>query len=183
MKPARLKRVISREQIARRIRELGREIGRSLSPDERPVAVVVLQGAFVFAADLLRRIPPEAGLEIAFLRCDSYGAGTKSKGQVVLMQDLDARLDLHGRTVLLIDDILDTGLTMRHLVEHLKSRGAERIRVCVLLRRKRQKRAPVPKVSAEFVGFDVGPGFLVGYGLDHAGRYRNLPDLAVLKES
>jgi len=175
-----LKRVISRETIARRVRALGRKIARAIAPDERPLAVVVLQGAFVFAADLLRHLPDELGIEVGFLRCDSYGAGTRSKGRVVLLQDLDARLDLRGRTILLIDDILDSGLTLSYLVSHLKARGAERIRICVLLRRKRRMRAPVPAVQADFVGFDVDTGFYVGYGLDCASRHRNLPDLAVL---
>jgi hypoxanthine phosphoribosyltransferase len=178
----RLKKVISSQKIARRVRALGREIGQSLSPDERPLAVVVLQGAFVFAADLLRHIPDEVGLEVGFLRCDSYGAGTRSKGRVMLLQDLDSELDLRGRTILLIDDILDSGLTLGFLVAHLKARGAERIRVCVLLRRKQRKRSPAPAVDADFAGFLVGDGFFVGYGLDHAGRHRNLPDLAVLVE-
>jgi hypoxanthine phosphoribosyltransferase len=149
----RLKKVISSQKIARRVRALGREIGQSLSPDERPLAVVVLQGAFVFAAD-----------------------------RVMLLQDLDSELDLRGRTILLIDDILDSGLTLGFLVAHLKARGAERIRVCVLLRRKQRKRSPAPAVDADFAGFLVGDGFFVGYGLDHAGRHRNLPDLAVLVE-
>jgi hypoxanthine phosphoribosyltransferase len=176
----RLKRVISREQIALRIRTMGREIGGALSPDDRPLAVVVLQGAFVFAADLLRQVPDELGVEVGFLRCDSYGSGMRSKGRVMLLQDLDSELDLRGRTILLIDDILDSGLTLGFLVAHLKARGAERVQICVLLRRKHRKGAPAPKVNAAFVGFHVGPGFFVGYGLDHAGRHRNLPDLAVL---
>lgn len=180
MNRSRLKRVISREKIARRIRALGREIGRSLSPGERPLAVVVLQGGFVFAADLLRYIPDEVGIEVGFLRCDSYGAGTTSKGRVVLLQDLDTTLDLRGRTILLIDDILDSGLTLGFLVQHLKARGVGRIRVCVLLRRKHRKNASPPAINADFAGFHVGDGFFVGYGLDHAGRHRNLPDLAVL---
>lgn len=176
-----MKKVISRERIRRRVRELGREIGRAVSPEERLVAVVVLQGAFVFAADLLRQLPAELGIEVGFLRCDSYGVGTKSKGRVVLLQDLDARLDLHGRTVLLIDDIMDTGLTIHYLVEHLRSRGAERIRICVLLQRKPGRKARARETGPEFVGFEVNEGFFVGYGLDHADRYRNLPDLSVLE--
>lgn len=176
----RLKTVIPASRIQRRVRALGRTIGRSISAVERPVAVVVLQGAFVFAADLLRHVPTERGLEIAFLRCDSYGAGTRSKGRVVLLQDLDADLDLRGRTVLLIDDILDSGLTLGFLVAHLKKRGAGRVRVCVLLRRRHRRGRARPSIQADFAGFHVGDGFFVGYGLDHAGRHRNLPDLAVL---
>jgi hypoxanthine phosphoribosyltransferase len=172
-----LRPVIARGRIARRVKVLGTEIARALSPDERPIAVVVLQGAFVFAADLLRQLPARLGLEVAFLRCESYGTGTRSKGRVMLLQDLDPSLDLHDRTVLLIDDILDTGLTLQFLVRHLKERGAGRVRVCVMLRR---RESPRRAVHAEFAGFDVGGEFFVGYGLDHAGRYRHLPDLAAL---
>jgi len=180
VKPIRLKQVFSRDEIKRRVAEMGREIGKALTPDERPLAVVVLQGAFVFAADLLRQLPEELGIEVGFLRCDSYGMGTKSSGRVVLLQDLDARLDLHDRTVLLIDDIMDTGLTLDYLVKHLESRGAGRIRTCVLLERKNPdgETTSAPK----FVGFKVGDGFFVGYGLDYGDRYRNLPDLSVLEE-
>jgi hypoxanthine phosphoribosyltransferase len=174
----RLRLVIPRVRIARRVAELGAEIARALSPRERPVAVVVLQGAFVFAADLLRHLPAALGLEIAFLRCESYGAQTRSKGRVMLLQDLDSSLDLRGRTVLLVDDILDTGLTLHFLARRLRSRGAARIRICALLRRRGGIR--YRSVKPEFVGFEVGPEFFVGYGLDLAGKYRHLPDLMAL---
>ena len=176
--PPRLRLVIPHARIARRVKELGAEIARALSPRERPVAVVVLQGAFVFAADLLRRLPVRLGLEIAFLRCESYGAETHSKGRVMLLQDLDPSLDLHGRTVLLVDDILDTGRTLHFLARRLRARGAARVRICVLLRRRMGPR--YRSVKPEFAGFDVGPEFLVGYGLDYADRYRRLPNLMAL---
>jgi hypoxanthine phosphoribosyltransferase len=176
--PDSLRVLIPRERLAKQVEVISAKIGRQLSPHERPVAVVVLQGAFVFAADLLRQLPARLGLEIGFLRCDSYGSGTRSKGRVVLLQDLDPALDLRGRTILLIDDILDTGLTLRYLVKHLKARGAGRVRICVLLRRRGAKRRQ--GIRADFCGFDIGPEFVVGYGLDHAGRHRNLPDLAAL---
>lgn len=176
--PAGVYPLIDREALARRVAAMGAEIGRGVQPSERPVAVVVLQGAFVFAADLIRHLSPKLGLEIGFLRCESYGSGTVSQGRVVLLQDLDATIDLRGRTVLLIDDILDTGLTLRYLIRHLKARGAGCVRVCVLLRRKGAKRRQ--GVKADFCGFDIGPDFVVGYGLDHAGRHRNLPDLAAV---
>jgi len=175
---AKLRRLIPSEKIQSRVQALGLQISTHLKRRERPVAVVVLHGAFVFAADLLRCIPARIGLEIAFLRCESYGHRTRSSGRVVLLQDLDPTLDLSGRTVLLIDDILDTGLTLRYLLRHLKARGASRILTCVLLRRKTHydKQA----ACADFSGFEVGPQFFVGYGLDYAGRHRNLPYLAAL---
>ena len=148
----------------------------------------MLQGAFIFGADLLRRFPQNYPIDVAFLRCQSYGAATYSSGHVLLMQDIEPSVDLRGRTVLLIDDILDSGLTTRFLLTHLAQRGARRVRLCVLLHRKAGAVAltngrdttaarPVP----DFAGFQVGPDFIVGYGLDYAGKYRHLPDLSVLK--
>ncbi len=177
--PSHLKKMISRTRIKARVEELGAEVSAQLKARDRPVAVVVLQGAFVFAADLLRRIPPRIGLEIAFLRCESYGNATKSKGNVMILQDLDAGIDLRNRTVLLIDDILDTGLTLETLAGHMRSRGARTLLTCVLLQRKERA---AKGLKADFVGFYTGSEFFVGYGLDHAGKHRNLPDLAALKK-
>jgi len=173
-------------EIRSRLERLAREIASKVKPSERPIAIVVLQGAFIFAADLLRKLPPAFGIEIAFLRCQSYGSGTRSSGRVLLLQDIDPEIDLRGRTVLLLDDILDTGLTMNFLVSHLKRRGAERVRVCVLLHRRRVARpaksgARKKRLKPEFAAFTIGPDFVVGYGLDYAGKYRHLPMLAAVK--
>ncbi|HEY3324811.1 MAG TPA: phosphoribosyltransferase family protein [Planctomycetota bacterium] len=170
--------LISARAIRRRLDELATAIPRRIRQRERPVAIVVLQGAFIFAADLLRRITPGYDIEVAFVRCQSYGNDSASSGKVVLTQDLDANVDLRGRTVLLIDDILDSGLTMKFLLEHLRRRGAKRVRVCVLLRRKGQPRDGRPK--ADFAGFDIGPEFVFGYGLDLRGSYRHLEDVWAL---
>jgi len=174
--PKTLKVFLGREQIARRMPELAREVAAALRKAERPIAVVVLQGAFIFAADLLRHLPPALALEVAFLRCQSYGAGKQSSGRVLLLQDLDAELDLRGRTVLLIDDIYDSGLTLSFLMEHLRKRGAGTVVPCVLVRR------AVPRAKAArrvLAGFEVGNEFMVGYGLDLKGCFRHLPDLVV----
>lgn len=171
--------LISSRRIERRLKGLAKEIQGAIPLRERPIAIVVLQGAFIFAADLLRRLRSDYPIEIAFLRCESYGPNTHSSGRVLLLQDIDPGLDLHGRTVLLIDDILDTGLTLRYLVAHLRKRGAARVRVCVLLQRNSAPKSL--RLKADFCGFDVGPEFVVGYGLDHDGRYRHLPYLAALK--
>ncbi|MCZ7647180.1 MAG: phosphoribosyltransferase family protein [Planctomycetota bacterium] len=176
--PAGYAPVLARETLQARVAELGAELARALKPRERPVAVVVLQGAFVFAADLLRHVPHSTGLEVAFLRCESYGAATRSRGRVLLLQDLDQALDLHGRTVVLVDDILDSGLTLKYLVRHLKARGAARVKVCVLLKR---KAGGARAVRADYVGFEIGPEFVAGYGMDHAGKFRHVPDLWAVK--
>ena len=177
--PRGLKAVLPQDRIERRLEELAGEIQRRVSARERPIAIVVLQGAFIFAADLLRRLSPGFKLDIAFLRCESYGAGTRSSGRVLLLQDIDHSVNLAGRTVLLVDDILDSGLTLRFLVGHLRQRGAGRIRICVLLKRKQPR--GTPRIRPDFCGFSVGPDFVVGYGLDYNGRYRHLPYLAALK--
>jgi hypoxanthine phosphoribosyltransferase len=138
------------------------------------VAVVVLQGAFIFAADLLRHLPPGLAFEVAFLRCQSYGSRKRSSGRVMLLQDLEPELELRGRTVLLIDDIYDSGLTMSFLMEHLRKRGARTVVPCVLVRRAVPRARSAPRVLA---GFEVGKEFVVGYGLDLNGKFRHLPDL------
>jgi hypoxanthine phosphoribosyltransferase len=177
--PRGLKPLISRTRIARRLPGLAREVHAAIRDEKRPIAIVVLQGAFIFAADLLRRLSPGFKIDIAFLRCESYGAGTRSSGRVLLLQDIDQSVNLGGRTVLLVDDILDSGLTLRFLAGHLRQRGAGRIRTCVLLKRKQPR--GTPRIRPDFCGFSVGPDFVVGYGLDYNGRYRHLPYLAALK--
>ena len=170
--------LISREKIAARLNDMATEICAATEASERPIAVVVLQGGFIFGADLLRCLPPDFPIDVTFVRCQSYGAGTVSSGKVILMQDIEADVDLHGRTAILIDDILDTGLTIRFLCDHLKKRGAAKVRTCVLLFR---SQATPPAILPDFFGFSAGKEFFVGYGLDFNGKYRHLPDLSALQ--
>ena len=154
--PLKLKRLISRARIQRRLGAMAREIARAIPARERPIAIIVLQGAFIFGADLLRRFPADYPLEIAFLRCNSYGRETYSSGHVLLMQDIEPSVDLRGRTVLLIDDILDSGLTTRFLLNHLGQRGAKRVKLCVLLHRKAGERGKADnRPEPHFSGFSV----------------------------
>ena len=174
-----LKRLITSRQISKRLNGMAREISRTVSLEEHPIAIIVLQGAFIFGADLLRRFPARYSIDVAFLRCQSYGSEMQSSGHVLLLQDLDPSIDLRGRTVLLVDDILDSGLTIRFLLAHLKRRGAKRVRLCVLLKRnERKQKRPDP----DFSGFSIGPEFVVGYGLDYNGKYRHLPDLYAVRD-
>lgn len=170
------KPLIDARRIARRTDELARQIAIEVPPEERPLAVVVLQGAFIFAADLLRKFPKGYPIDVAFLRCQSYGSQMVTSGRVMLLHDIDLDVDLRGRTVILIDDILDTGLTLEFLVDHLKRRGASRVVLCVLLTR----RGTRPKVKADFTGFKIGDQFVIGYGLDYDGKYRQLPYISFL---
>jgi len=160
------------EQIARRIRGLSREIERDFRGREM-VVVSLLNGTVMFLADLLRRL--SLPLRLDFLGVSSYGAGTES-GDLVYTKEL--RLDVRQRDVLLVDDILDTGKTLSRVIPKLRALKPRRIKVCVLLD-KRERR--VEKVSANYVGFVIPNVFVVGYGLDYAEKYRNLPFVGVLK--
>ena len=168
--------LIDRRRIAGRVDAMASEIEREYSGCRDAVLFVpVLDGALLFAADLIRRL--SLPLQLAGLAASSYpGAATTSTSQVELGL---FRVDVQGRRVLLLDDILDTGQTLATVKEALRQRGAIEVRSAVLLRKQRE--AP-PVVEADFVGFEVPDCFVIGYGLDHDGRYRELPDVRVLDQ-
>jgi hypoxanthine phosphoribosyltransferase len=160
------KELISAQTIARRVNELAREIDAALPPG--PLTVVgVLRGAFMFMADLVRGIPRQMTCD--FLGVRSYGDATVSSGVVEITSDLASPID--GRHVLLIEDIADTGLTLRYLQDLLRARQPASLHTCVLL----AKPTAAPSVKIDFVGFEAPNAFVVGYGLDAAQVYRNLP--------
>lgn len=163
--------VVSADEIARRVFELGLQITEDYA-ERPPLLVGVLKGAFVFLADLSRviRLP----LEMDFMAVGSYGAATKTSGVVRIVKDLD--LDLTGRHVIVIEDIVDSGLTLSYLRKSLLARGPESLSICTLLLKSGQQRA---SFDVEYVGFEIDPYFVVGYGLDVAERYRNLVDLRI----
>lgn len=164
--------VLSVEQIAGRVAELGAEISADYA-DRPPLLVGVLKGAFIFLADLARQI--QLPLELDFMAVSSYGKSTKTSGVVRILKDLD--IDLTGRHVLIVEDILDSGLTLSYLRNSLLARGPESLAVCSLLVKKPVQ--PRPDLEVAYVGFYIEPEFVVGYGLDVAERYRNLPDIRV----
>jgi hypoxanthine phosphoribosyltransferase len=164
--------LISDKQIARRVRALGREIERDFRGREM-VVVALLNGTAIFLGDLIRHL--SLPLRLDFIGVSSYGAGTES-GQLVFTKEL--RLDVRGRDVLLVDDILDTGKTISRVMEKLRQLRPRRIRTCVLLDKPSRR---VEKVKADHVGFVIPDCFVVGYGLDFAEKYRNLPFVGVLK--
>ncbi len=166
--------LISAEAIATRLRALGREIATQL-PQGTIHVVVVLRGAFVFAADLVRALPRE--IRCDFLAVRSYGSATETSGIVEITHDLG--LPIAGQHVLLVEDIVDTGLTLRHLLELLATRRPASVHVCTLLNKPSRRRTQVP---VDFVGFEVPDRFVVGYGLDYDQRYRNLPYVGVIEE-
>ena len=155
-----------------RVRELGAEITRDYA-DRPPLLIGVLKGAFMFMADLAREIA--LPVEMDFMAVSSYGIATKTSGIVRIVKDLDA--DLTGRHVLLVEDIVDSGLTLSYLRKGLLARGPASLEICALLLKRGQQRAGF-KVA--YVGFEIPAEFVVGYGLDVAERYRNLKDIRVL---
>jgi hypoxanthine phosphoribosyltransferase len=174
--PGRWRREIERmlitdEQIARRIRAMSRDIVKDFSGREM-VVVSLLNGTVMFLADLLRHVT--LPLRLDFMGVSSYGAGTES-GELVFTKEL--RLDVRGRDVLLVDDILDTGKTLTRVLARIRALKPRRVRTCVLLNKAARR---VEAVEADYVGFEIPDVFVVGYGLDFAERYRNLPFVGVL---
>jgi hypoxanthine phosphoribosyltransferase len=164
--------LIAEDQLARRIRSLAREVQRDFAGREL-VVVSLLSGTVLFLADLIRNL--SLPLRLDFMGVSSYGSGTES-GKLVFTKEL--RLSVKGRDVLLVDDILDTGKTMCRVLERLRALEPRRIKTCVLLNKAARR---VEKIEADYVGFDIPDYFVVGYGLDFAERYRNLPFVGVLR--
>lgn len=168
-----LKQVLfTEEQIHEKIAELCRRIEADYA-DEPPLLVGVLKGAVMVMADLSRELKLDAPQD--WMAVSSYGSGTKSSGVVRILKDLDA--DLTGRKVLIVEDIIDSGLTLSWLLGNLRSRGAESVEVCALLRK---PDAAKIEIDVRYLGFDIPDEFVVGYGLDYAERYRNLRGVGIL---
>lgn len=164
--------LISRTKLQARIDEIARQIREDFK-DEPLHLVGVLKGAVFFLSDLARRIPGE--LSFDFIAVSSYGKGTHTSGQVKLNKDLDASIE--GRTVILVEDILDTGMTLQYLQRIFQQRRPKHLRIAALLDKPERR---VAAVHADYVGFTIPNEFVVGYGLDYAERYRNLPYVGVL---
>lgn len=167
--------LITEERIADRVVELGEQISRDYAGKEL-LLVGMLKGAFVFLADLSRRIT--VSLTIEFVSISSYGSSTVTSGSVKIEKGIDGRFD--GKHVLLVEDIVDTGYTLRmsRIAEDLLDRGAESVRVCTLLDKPCRRRVDL---VPDYVGFEISDRFVIGYGLDFDGKYRNLPFVGVLE--
>jgi hypoxanthine phosphoribosyltransferase len=161
------------DAIQKRVRELGAAITRDYQ-GRSPHLIAILKGASIFHADLIRSI--ELPVSCDFIAVASYGALTKSSGEVRILKDLDESLE--GKDVLLVEDILDTGLTLNYLLQNLQSRGPQSVKVVVLLNKPSRRQI---EVSADYVGFEIPDYFVVGYGLDYNQRYRNLPCISTLR--
>ena len=166
--------LVSTEDLERRVRELGEEISRDYSGRDL-LLIGVLKGAVPFLADLMRELTIDC--EVDFMAVSSYGSATDSSGVVRILKDLDAAIE--GRDVLVVEDIIDSGLTLHYLMKNLKARDPASLEVCALLTKPERRRVEMP---IRYVGFEIPNRFAIGYGLDHAQRYRNLRYVAVLKE-
>jgi hypoxanthine phosphoribosyltransferase len=166
--------LVSADDLERRVGELGAEINRDYAGRDL-VMIGVLKGAVLFLADLLRGL--EVPCEIDFMAVSSYGSSTDSSGVVRILKDLDASIE--GRDVLLVEDIVDSGLTLNYLLKNLGARNPRSLEVCALLTKPERRRVDLP---IRYVGFEIPNRFAIGYGLDHRQRYRNLRFVAALQE-
>src|SRR5256714_10068179 len=169
-----LEMLITTEAIQNRIRELGADIARDYA-GRNPLLIGVLKGACTFLSDLMRAIDMPVAIE--FMAISSYGSAMRTSGEVRIVKDLDVPIE--GRDILVVEDIVDTGLTLSYLMANLVSRGATSVKLVALLdKHERRER----EVAIDYVGFPIPDAFVVGYGLDFAERYRNLPFIAVVKD-
>ena len=164
--------LFTEEQIRARIKALAAQIDADYPKGEPLHFVAVLKGAFVFLSDLARSMPRPVTLD--FIAVSSYGAATKSSGQVRLLKDLD--IPLEGRHVIIVEDIVDTGLTLSYLLEILRARNPLSLKTACLLSKPSRRQIDVP---VEYIGFEIEDKFVVGYGLDHAGNFRHLPFIGI----
>lgn len=165
--------LISEEEIAKRVKELGKQLTEDYAGKDLMV-VGILKGCMLYLSDLVRAI--DLPLTMDFMVVSSYGTSTKSSGVVRILKDLEREIE--GKDILIVEDIVDTGLTLSYLIENLKTRNPKSVKVCSLLDKPERRKA---HVDIEYVGFQIPDEFVVGYGLDYAEVYRNLPFVCVLK--
>lgn len=166
--------LLAKEQIAERVEELGIRISKDYL-DDPPIMVSVLKGGFIFLADLVRTI--SIPIEIDFMEVSSYGDGIVSSGVVRILEDLS--LNIEDRHILIVEDIIDTGHTLHYIIDNLKTRHPKSIKICTLLDRRGRREVEIP---LDYVGFVVPDKFVIGYGLDLAQKYRNLPYIGIIEE-
>lgn len=166
--------LITKEQIDSKLEELGKKITRDYKGKDNILLVGVLKGAVVFMADLIRYI--DLPLQVDFMAVSSYGASTESSGVVRILKDLEENLE--GKNLLIVEDIIDSGLTLSYLYNILKSRNPASIKICALLDKPERRKVDI---KVDYLGFEIPDYFVVGYGLDYDEKYRNLPYICVLK--
>lgn len=166
--------LVSEEQLQKKITEMGKAISKDYK-GKNLMLIGVLKGAFMFMGDLTKNI--DIPLTLDFMAVSSYGSSTESSGVVRILKDLDYSIE--GKDIVIIEDIIDTGLTLSYLVKNLKSRGANSVKICTLLDKPERR---LVDVDIQYKGFDIPDEFVVGYGIDFAESYRNLPYVCILKE-
>ena len=167
--------LFSKDQLAMRIKEMATELDKDYA-GKKPLMVAILKGSVMFFTDLIREM--SLPLEIDFMSISSYGNGVKSSGEVKMIKDLDNKIE--GKDVIIVEDIVDSGYTMRYLKHLLEARNPASIKICALLDKPSRRETDV---KVDYKGFEVGNEFVVGYGLDYAGLYRNIPFIGILKRS
>lgn len=168
-----IEKLLPEDKIQARVRELGHEITRDYA-GRNPLVVGVLKGAYVFISDLMRSIDLPIGIE--FMAISSYGLEQRSSGEVKIIKDLDVAIE--GRDIIVVEDIVDTGITLSYLLANLQQRGAASVKLAAFLDKPERRQRPV---TIDYLGFTIPDAFVVGYGLDFAERYRNLPFVGILK--
>ncbi len=163
----------SEERIQQKVNELGNTVTKDLAGKDA-IVIGVLKGANVFLSDLIRKI--DTPIIVDFIAVSSYGVSTESSGIVKIIKDLD--FSIEDKDILIVEDIIDTGLTLKYLLENLKSRNPKSIRICTLLDKPERRQVDI---KVDYVGFEIPDEFIVGYGIDYAEKYRNLPFIASLK--
>ena len=166
--------LVQPDRLRRRVQELGEEISADYE-GRNPLLIGVLKGAIFFLSDLMREI--SCPCEVDFMAISSYGSSTASSGVVRILKDLDAPIE--GRHVLIVEDIVDSGLTLQYLMRNLGARGPASLEVCALLTKPERRKV---ELAPRYLGFEIPDRFVIGYGLDHAERYRNLPYVAALEQ-
>ena len=167
--------LISREELNRRVCEMAKTLDEDYK-GKRPLMVAILKGSVMFFTDLIREM--KIDLEIDFMAISSYGNGVKSSGEVKMIKDLDGKIE--GKDVIIVEDIVDSGYTMKYLKNLLEARKPSSIKICALLDKPSRRETDV---QVDYKGFEVGNEFVVGYGLDYASYYRNIPFIGILKRS
>src|SRR5438105_8245871 len=166
--------LISKSQIEQRVAEMGRQITEDFRGTDM-IACCVLKGAVFFCSDLMRFIEFDVALD--FIQVSSYGNEKYSSGVVTILKE--PQLDMHGKAVLIVEDIIDSGLSMREVFRYMESRGASMVRTATFLDKPKARKVPF---EADYVGFSIDPQFVIGYGLDYAEKYRNIPEIQVLSD-
>ncbi len=168
--------LLSEEELAVRVREIGEKIGRDYAGKEL-VVIGILKGAIIFLSDLVRAVPSDVNITLDFMAVSSYGDSTKTSGIVRIVKDLDS--SIKDKDVLLVEDIVDTGLTLSYLVKMMEERQPKSVRVCALLDKEERRKV---HVDVDYRGFSIPDEFVVGYGLDYGGRWRHLPAIYTVEQ-